>query len=112
VTESKKISVVTGANRGLGLEISRQRARDHGFHVVLTARDPANVAAAVQALRDVVANRAVGVGGRRHGGLSSVQDSPQWPHCEPGAGPQRARDHGVIAAARAGFGPTWRPNTP
>jgi NAD(P)-dependent dehydrogenase (short-subunit alcohol dehydrogenase family) len=72
VTESKKISVVTGANRGLGLEISRQLARDHGFHVVLTARDPANVAAAAQALRDVVANRAVGVGGRRHGGLSSV----------------------------------------
>ena len=52
MTESKKISVVTGANRRLGLEISRQLARDHGFHVVLTARDPAKGAAAAQALRD------------------------------------------------------------
>ncbi len=57
-TTDKKIAVVTGANRGLGLEIARQLARDHRFHVVLAARDAtkvaavAAVAAAAAALRD------------------------------------------------------------
>ncbi|MDA0368153.1 MAG: SDR family oxidoreductase [Proteobacteria bacterium] len=50
-TTDKKIAVVTGANRGLGLEIARQLARDHGFHVVLAARDATKVAAAAVALR-------------------------------------------------------------
>jgi len=51
MTDAKKIAVVTGANRGLGLEIGRQLARDHGFHVVLTGRDAAKVEAAAHALR-------------------------------------------------------------
>jgi NAD(P)-dependent dehydrogenase (short-subunit alcohol dehydrogenase family) len=33
-----KIAVVTGANRGIGLEVSRQLA-ERGIHVVLTSRD-------------------------------------------------------------------------
>jgi carbonyl reductase 1 len=37
---SQKIAVVTGANRGIGLEISRQLAQ-LGVHVVLTSRDAA-----------------------------------------------------------------------
>ncbi|MFZ5789967.1 MAG: SDR family oxidoreductase [Pseudomonadota bacterium] len=37
---SKAIAVVTGGNRGIGREICRQLAAK-GFHVVLTARDPA-----------------------------------------------------------------------
>ena len=37
---NSKFAVVTGANKGLGLEISRQLSRDHGFNVVLGARDP------------------------------------------------------------------------
>ena len=34
-----KVAVITGANRGIGLEIARQLARDYQFHVVLGARD-------------------------------------------------------------------------
>lgn len=34
-----RIALITGANRGLGLETARQLARDHGFSVLLSARD-------------------------------------------------------------------------
>lgn len=34
-----KIALITGANRGLGLEAARQLAQGHGFTVVLGARD-------------------------------------------------------------------------
>ena len=37
---SKKIAVVSGANRGIGFEVCRQLA-GRGFKVLLTARDPA-----------------------------------------------------------------------
>jgi carbonyl reductase 1 len=43
------IAVVTGANRGLGLEVSRQLARQ-GHQVVLTARDGAAAQAAAESL--------------------------------------------------------------
>jgi NAD(P)-dependent dehydrogenase (short-subunit alcohol dehydrogenase family) len=46
----KQVAVVTGANRGLGLETCRQLAGS-GFTVVLTARDPASGAAAADKLR-------------------------------------------------------------
>ncbi|HEU5398010.1 MAG TPA: SDR family NAD(P)-dependent oxidoreductase, partial [Gammaproteobacteria bacterium] len=42
-----KTAVVTGANRGIGLEVSRELAR-LGFHVVLTARDKSAGAAALR----------------------------------------------------------------
>lgn len=45
------VAVVTGANRGLGLEIARQLARA-GNHVVLTSRDAAKGKAACQSLHD------------------------------------------------------------
>ena len=39
------IALVSGANRGIGAEIARQLATDHGFLVLAGARDPAKVAA-------------------------------------------------------------------
>jgi NAD(P)-dependent dehydrogenase (short-subunit alcohol dehydrogenase family) len=45
-----KIAVVTGANRGLGLETCRQLAR-LGLTVILTARDPARGAAGADQLQ-------------------------------------------------------------
>ena len=47
----QRIAVVTGANRGIGLEISRQLAKQ-GVHVVLTARSAAKAAGACQKLKD------------------------------------------------------------
>ncbi len=45
----KKIAVVTGANRGLGLETARQLA-SRGYEVVLTSRNKAKGEAAAAAL--------------------------------------------------------------
>jgi NAD(P)-dependent dehydrogenase (short-subunit alcohol dehydrogenase family) len=47
----QRIAVVTGANRGIGLEISRQLAQ-LGIHVVLTARSAAKAAMGCQKLKD------------------------------------------------------------
>jgi carbonyl reductase 1 len=46
----QRVAVVTGANRGIGLEISRQLAK-RGVHVVLTSRDSENGEAAARALK-------------------------------------------------------------
>ncbi len=43
--ENERIAVVTGANRGIGLEVARQLA-DRGFDVVIGARDGAKGRAA------------------------------------------------------------------
>ncbi len=45
-----RVALVTGANRGIGLEVCRQLAA-RGFHVVLTARDPARAEAAAGTIR-------------------------------------------------------------
>ncbi len=50
MTTDRKIAVVTGANRGLGLETCRQLAA-LGLTVILTSRDPAKGQAAVDALQ-------------------------------------------------------------
>ncbi|RYF32365.1 MAG: SDR family NAD(P)-dependent oxidoreductase, partial [Cytophagaceae bacterium] len=46
-----KIALISGANRGLGLETARQLARDHGFTVLLGARDEAKGMAAQSELQ-------------------------------------------------------------
>jgi NAD(P)-dependent dehydrogenase (short-subunit alcohol dehydrogenase family) len=48
---AERVALVTGANRGIGLEICRQLARG-GHRVVLTSRDAAQGQAACQALGD------------------------------------------------------------
>lgn len=45
----KPIAIVTGANRGMGLEVSRQLAQA-GYHVIMTARDARHGAVALQEL--------------------------------------------------------------
>jgi NAD(P)-dependent dehydrogenase (short-subunit alcohol dehydrogenase family) len=45
-----RVALVTGASRGIGLEVSRQLAL-RGFHVLLSARDPAKAQAATEPLR-------------------------------------------------------------
>jgi NAD(P)-dependent dehydrogenase (short-subunit alcohol dehydrogenase family) len=46
----KKVAIVTGGNRGLGLATAKKLARS-GYHVVLAARDEAATAAAADELR-------------------------------------------------------------
>src|ERR1051326_2748900 len=47
---AQRIVLITGANRGIGLETARQLAR-RGFHVVIAPRDAAGGPQAVQAIR-------------------------------------------------------------
>ena len=46
-----KIALITGANKGIGLETARQLARDHGFTVLIGARDEARGQEAVDELK-------------------------------------------------------------
>ncbi|MEI2577879.1 SDR family oxidoreductase [Scytonema sp. PRP1] len=50
MTTTQKVAVVTGANRGLGFEASRQLAKK-GYQVILTSRDEAKGKAAAEKLQ-------------------------------------------------------------
>jgi carbonyl reductase 1 len=54
VSSVPRSALVTGANRGLGLETARQLA-GRGFHVIVTARDAAGARAAAEELADAAA---------------------------------------------------------
>ena len=47
-----KIALITGANKGIGLETARQLARDHGFTVLIGARDETRGQEAVSELKN------------------------------------------------------------
>lgn len=49
---SSPVALVTGANRGIGREVCRQLAAEHGYAVLLTARDLAKAEQAAEALRE------------------------------------------------------------
>jgi len=49
-TDSRRVALVTGGNRGIGLEVCRQLAAT-GLRVILTARDPGRAEAAARDLR-------------------------------------------------------------
>ncbi|MDP1717414.1 MAG: SDR family NAD(P)-dependent oxidoreductase, partial [Burkholderiales bacterium] len=51
MSSTKRIALVTGANRGIGFEICRQLAQ-RGLHVVLASRDAARGRAAAGVLRN------------------------------------------------------------
>ncbi|KAF2732796.1 putative carbonyl reductase [Polyplosphaeria fusca] len=52
MASNKTIALVTGANRGIGLELARTLARDHGFHVLLGSRSQQSGVSAVKTLKD------------------------------------------------------------
>jgi NAD(P)-dependent dehydrogenase (short-subunit alcohol dehydrogenase family) len=52
MADTTRIALVTGGNRGIGLEICRQLA-DHGLTIILTARDASKGKAAAKALQDL-----------------------------------------------------------
>ncbi len=49
-SSNKPVALITGANKGIGLEIARQLGRDHGMTVLVGARDDARGRAAAEEL--------------------------------------------------------------
>jgi NAD(P)-dependent dehydrogenase (short-subunit alcohol dehydrogenase family) len=98
MADERRIALVTGANRGIGLEVARELARD-GFHTVMGARDASKGDAAAAVLRD----EGLDVEARR----LDVSD----PAGVAAFGVALARDHDrldVLVNNAAGFYDTWQ----
>lgn len=52
MSTSKPIALITGANKGIGFTLARTLARDHGFHILLSARNAEAGAKATKELQD------------------------------------------------------------
>ena len=83
-TTRPRTALVTGASRGLGLALARHLA-DHGWSLVIDARDPAaldaareelarhtDVTAVAGTVTDAAHRRALAVAARAHGGLDAL----------------------------------------
>ena len=51
MSTAKPIALITGGNKGIGLELARTLARDHSFHILLGSRNAASGTAAVAKLQ-------------------------------------------------------------
>ena len=72
MTDSKRIALVTGANKGIGLEIARQLAQA-GVLVIIGARDPARAKAAVDDLSSHgLTAQSVSIDLDDHGGIAAA----------------------------------------
>lgn len=78
--EDNRIALVTGANKGIGLEIARQLAQA-GVKVIVGARDAGRAATAVQALRaQGLAAQAVMIDLNDHGSITAAAQAIEAQH--------------------------------
>jgi NAD(P)-dependent dehydrogenase (short-subunit alcohol dehydrogenase family) len=96
-TQRRPVALVTGANRGIGREVSRQLA-ERGYEVLLSARDGDNAAAAVAEMRSDT-----------HGVLRAVQLDVADEESIRTAAEQIAREPGRldVLVNNAGIGTDW-----
>jgi len=70
---SRVVTLITGANRGLGFELARQLIRLGGFQVIAAAREWSPVAGTPRALLQDAASEAAKASSRRLGGVHFVE---------------------------------------
>lgn len=80
MADSNRIALVTGANKGIGLEIARQLARV-GVSVIIGARDPARAKAAVEDLSsEQLAAQSVAIDLNDHASIAAAAETIRTEH--------------------------------